>query len=397
MKPRISNAYFIGITLFLLACIVGVLQQRPPQQTLQIPRAQYTDSTPLGGKGFRLLLEHQEYRTHVTREVLSGIPDEAKIWVLLDPETSFSAREAEELLAWVENGGILIWAVSFKRQSRSSTGVEQLRKKLETMEIMPPFHSPNEPLPQLFPLEKSAVSEIWTDVSQAQASSGVISIQRPHLALSQLEVGLQLAQIPYGKGKVFAASDALMFTNYALSKPDNAVLASNLIRLHAQTGALIVFDERTHGESQTSTEKNWVYYLWQPPLRYALFQLVAALLLAAFLYGRRFGTPVPLPDRGPITRASQFALAMGALFQKAGRPQAADKILREEFRLELVRRLGLSIADPSELIAQRAAELTEFPAREILQLLQTSPEQITETEALKNAQKMDRILRSFNR
>lgn len=396
-QHRFTGTHLIAAALLLLAAVFGIFSQQQSRQTVETPRARYADGTPLGGKGFRLLLERLGYSTRATTEVLSGIPSEAKLWILLDPETRFSTREADELLAWIENGGALIWAVSAPSQTRLSKGIERLKSRLETMEILPSFHTPNEPLPQLFPLEKSAVSELWTGVSQAQGSSAVLSIKRPHLALSRMELGLQIAKIPYGKGRVFAVSDALLFTNYALSKPDNAVLVSNLARLHAQPGSLVVFDERDHGENEARTEKNWLYYLWRPPLRYALFQIGGALLLAALLYGRRFGVPVPLPDGGPVTRASQFALAMGALLQKAGRPHVPDRILREEFRRQLTRRLALSVTDPNELIAQRAADLTGFPMQDVLHLLQEPRKQESEAQALNNARKMDAILRSFNR
>lgn len=396
IQRRFSSTHFIAVTLFLLACVLGVLSQQQPRQAVQMPRAQYADSTPLGGKGLRLLLERLGYSTSATTKVLSEIPSEAKIWILLDPETRFSTREANQLLAWIKGGGTLIWAVSTPPKLRVSEGILHLRSELKTSKLLPSYQAPGDPLPPLFPLGKDAVSELWAGVSKAQTSRGILNIQRPHLALSQTKLGLQFAKIPYGKGQVFTVPDALMFTNYALSNPDNAVLATNLIRLHAPPGALVIFDERAHGESEVQTEKNWLYYLWQPPLRYALFQLGVAVLLGALLYGRRFGAPVPLPDGGPVTRASQFALAMGTLFQKAKRPQAASKILRENFRQRLTQRLGLSITDPDELIAQRAAELTDFSARDVLRLLQDSEAGGSETQALSDARKMDAILRSFN-
>ena len=189
----------------------------------------------------------------------------------------------------------------------------------------------------------------------------------------------------------------MLFTNYALDNPDNAVLVSNLIRVHVPVGATVYFDERQHGESlEQKIDPNWVYYLWRPPLRYAVIQLLLAAILAAILYGRRLGAPVPLPDAGPVTRASQFALAMGALFQKVGRPKAAGIIIGDHFRRRLTRRLGLSIQDDDALITQKAAEATGYPSRMIDRLLlQAKAPDDDEGRTLSDAQEMEMILRKL--
>jgi hypothetical protein len=406
---RPSSTLIIAVTLFVAACVLGVLVQRRDQSPIKIPRARYADSTPLGGKGLRLLLERLHYHTRVEAGVLPAMPREAKVWLLLDPQTGFSARESTQLLEWIKNGGTLIWAATPRERSAmtgnfnalSNTGMAQLRRELQIIEkaenTAAMFQNNSEPLPPLTPLKPGAASEIWSGVSKAQGSSGGLEIDRPHLELAGSPVDAQLAEIPYGKGRVFVAPDALLFTNYALSKPDNAVLVSNIIRLHAPEGALVVFDERQHGESEEKIEESWLYYLWRPPLRYAVIQLFLAAILAAILYGRRLGSPVPLPDAGPVTRASQWAGAMGALFQKVGRPRAAGEIIGEDFRRQLTRRLGLSITDDDELIAARAAEASGIPARVIDRLLlQAKVPDNDEARTLRDAQDMEKILRSLD-
>jgi hypothetical protein len=160
----------------------------------------------------------------------------------------------------------------------------------------------------------------------------------------------------------------------------------------------VYFDERHHGEDlQSKVEPNLLFYLWRPPLRYALLQLLVAALLVWAYFGRRLGAPVPLPGGGPVTRASQFAAAMGALFRKVNRPRAASVIIGEQFRRELTKRLGLSVADPDELIAARAAEATGYSTRVIDRiLLQSKAPDDDEERALADAQLMEKILRSFD-
>ena len=409
MRKKPSGTLIIAVVLFLSACVLGVLTQQNQQEPVKIPRARFNDATPLGGKGFRLLLERLEFQTRVESRVLTSMPKEAKVWILLDPQTGFTSREAKELSQWIKDGGTLIWATHPSGVSSSggnyatwnNNGLRVLEQILEiaddTNQSLASWTQTNEPLPPLSPLKQSAASEVWSGVKKAQGSGGGVFIYRPHLVLAGSPVDVELAQIPYGKGRVFVAPDALMFTNYALANPDNAVLVSNLVRLYAPEKSLVVFDERNHGEdTAVKIAPNWLYYIWRPPLRYAVIQLLLAAILAAILYGRRLGAPVPLPDGGPVTRASQFAGAMGALFQKVGRPRAAGLIIGEDFRRRLTRRLGLSIGDDDALIAQKASEATGFSSRMIDRLLlQAKAPDDNEARVLSDAQGMETILRKL--
>ena len=408
MRKRPSGTHIIAATLFVLACALAVFTQQGPQELTSIPRAQYADATPLGGKGLRLLLERLGFRTRVQTGVLQKMPSDADVWILLDPKTGFSQREAKQLLQWVKDGNTLIWAASSApafafatgAKSQMNIGLAHLQRELQTSaetSSNAPFTVTDEPLPSLSPLKQGVISSIWNGVNKAQGSKDGLKINRAHLALADSPVGLQLGEIPYGKGRVFVAPDALLFTNYALSKPDNAVLVSNMVRAHAANNAMVVFDERQHGETEEEKfEPNWLYYIWRPPLRYAVIQLFLAAILAAILYGRRLGAPVPLPDGGPVTRASQFAAAMGALFQKVGRPRAAGVIIGEHFRRRLTQRLGLSIHEDDELIAQKAAEATGFSSRLIDRLLlQAKSPDDDEARTLSDAQEMEMILRKL--
>lgn len=409
MRNRPSPSLIIAVSLFIAACVLGVLSQRGQKEMGMVPRAQYVDATPLGGKGLRLMLGRLGYTTKLEGGILQSMPGDAKVWVLLDPHTGFSRNEARNLLSWVKAGGTLIWAATPSQVSMltgnftawNNTGLAHLRSDLGVVEDK--SFSPNiwmqtdQPLTPLAPLKQGAASDYWNGVKKAQGSGSGLEISRPHLEIAGSVVDIQLARIDYGKGRVFLAPDALMFTNYALDNPDNAVLVSNLIRAHVPTGGTVYFDERKHGETlEEKIDPNWLYYIWRPPLRYAVIQLLLAAILVAILYGRRLGAPVPLPDGGPVTRASHFALAMGALFQKVGRPKAAGVIIGDHFRRRLTRRLGLSIQDDDALIAQKAEEATGYPSRMLDRLLlQAKAPDDDEARTLSDAQEMEMILRKL--
>jgi hypothetical protein len=236
-------------------------------------------------------------------------------------------------------------------------------------------------------------------VGKASGSGDMVEIGRGFLEIAGSPVGTELARIDVGKGRVFVAPDALLFTSYALGKPDNAVLVTNMVRAHVPSGA-VFFDERQHiaddpdaPAGTSAAPPTLLDYLWRPPLRYAMFQIMFAGLLWWALSARRLGAPVPLPERESVTRASLFALAMGSLFRKVDRPRAASGIISEHFRREMVRRIGMSISDPDMAIANRAAEISGVPARLIERLLQRAKAPAeSEAEALHDAQEMEMVL-----
>lgn len=402
-KRRFSSAQIWTVLLLLAACVIGVSAFREAE-TAGAPRALFNDATPLGGKGFRRVLERLGYSVKRAANRLEAMPADAKVWLIFDPQTQFSRPEAEKLLAWVKKGGTLIWASPPENFGFStapinqSAGLDELRAEIQVRSGgIPNWGNGGVSLPALTPLNLDAVSLYRTGVSRATASAGTLEISRTFVEIAGSPVAAQIARIDYGKGRVFVLPDAILFCNYGLSKPDNAVLATNLIRVHESSGA-VYFDERQHGELATDPDfvPSLLYYLWRPPLRWMWIQLAITGLLFWILVGRRFGTPVPLPDGGPVTRASQFAAAMGALFRKVERPHAAALILGAEFRRRLAKRIGMSPADPDIALAKRAHELSGVSEAVVDRLLLhgKSPSN-NESEALRDARDMEEILRKL--
>ena len=389
------------VVLFLLACWLGTLGRRNPLRD-NYPRAAWNDATPLGGKGLRLVLGQLGFTAKQQTERISAMPADARAWLLLDPQAGFSKAETRLLLDWVKAGNTLVWAASPEWFGNTKNpGVGSLRAQLGVDSTGGAnFSSGNGDLPTMTPLSFVAANVFFTDVNKASGSGGTLKIKRAHIELAGSPVGVELAEIPLGKGRVVVAPDALLFTSYGLTKDDNAALVTNFVRAYAPSGG-VYFDERSHGEAGVSStepfEPNLIYYLWNGAARYALLQLAAAGLLLWVFFGRRLGAPVPLPSTEPVTRAGNFALAMGLLFRKANRPQAAAEILGEEFRRALARRLGLSPNDPDATLAAAAERASDLPARFVDRLLLKSknPAQ-TDAEALADAQDMEQVLRRLD-
>ncbi|MBW3634878.1 MAG: DUF4350 domain-containing protein [Armatimonadetes bacterium] len=401
MRKRRLDPTRLLVGFLIFAALMVALLANSEQKSQTLPRAQWNDATPLGGKGLRLLLGKLGYTLRKQIEPLQKMPSDAKIWLILDPETRFTKKEATILLDWVKKGGTVVFSVrptdyygTFNSLPQSE-GIESLRRALGVERAQSTLPKPGEFLPELEPLSLDAVSIYRTGVKGASGSSRTFGITRPHLEIAGPPSG-SLARLDIGKGRVFVAPDALLFTNYALAKPDNAVLVSNLLRAHAPSGA-VYFDERSHGENAASSAPDTlISHLKRPPVSYAIGQLLLAGLLFWAFAGRRLGAPVGLPEGGPVTRASQFAGAMGALFLKTNRPQAAAAIIGARFRRRLAHRLGLSPAENDAILARRAQEIAGIPfeVTDRLLLQSRAPAQ-TLSDALRDAQEMELVLRKL--
>ena len=251
-------------------------------------------------------------------------------------------------------------------------------------------------LPDLPAVSFDVPSNARAGVKSAVNASGGIGIGRAHVAIAGAPGGT-IARIPYGRGQVWAVPDAWIFTNYGLSQPDTAVLVSNLVRTRAlPIGArkAVYFDERAHDENQRPPRPDTlINRLRKPPISTAILQILFAGVLLWIFAARRLGAAVPLPTRGPVTRASQFAQAMGALFSKTSRPAAAADIIGQDFRKRLASRLGMSPSENDAVLARRAHELSGVPYEVVDRLLlQTRTPAQNEAQALRDAQEMDAVL-----
>ena len=410
-KRRIHPGAVFAIIVFLLLLGLGLVMREGTESSGWTPRIGWNDDTPLGGKGWRLLLGHLGYRVRRIDKPLKQIPPEAQVWMLLDPETRFSTAEANALLKWVQDGHTLMWAdTSSKERSEldtsaaNSSALKLMREKLGLEEWRSASFNPRAglSLPPLVPLSNGDANQYRTGAEGASASAAGVFSTRPNVQVFGNRGEAQLMLILYGKGRVFLMGDALLWTNLALSKAPNAILATNLIRAHHAPGALVIWDERQHDDPAGSVEQavtpNVLYYLWRPPLRWAVLQVLAGLLLVWAFASRRLGHAVPLPDAEPVTRASQWALAMASLFQKAERPQTAATTTGEEFRRQFALRLGCSPADSDATIVARAAMQLDIPASHLDHLLlRARTPSDNPAQMLRDAQEMELLLRTLRR
>ena len=414
MKPGNNKSlWFLGG--LLLAVVMLIFYSGHGRS--EVAHAGYNDATPLGGKGLRLLLSQLGYKTAPETDRIAQMPAGATGWLVLDPDTRFSSSEADLLLNWVKAGGTLLWAPvppGYTASGRDGapldeTGQQKLKDQLSVSlddDGYPAYYAlaykklDDDGFPVLNPIYLDHISRYRAGVIAASSAPITMTVNRRHLEIAASPLNCELARIAWGKGTVIVLSGAMICTNRGLSMADNAELLVNLIRVTAPSGT-VYFDEREHGELNPTAAMDphpgMLYFLWRPPVRWGLLQAIFAALLFWALASRRLGTPIPLPGGGPVTRASQYASAMGTLFQRADRPAGAARIVGETFRRKLAARLGLSPADADAVLARRAQELAGLPYDAVDRLLlhSVSPSE-TDSEALHDAQEMEYVLRRLN-
>ena len=410
MRNNNRGKVIVGV-LIVLVLLGAALINRNASFTL-LPEAAFADGKPTGGKGLALLLNRIGYQSKVQDAPLQTMPKDARVWLLLGPKVSFTKREGKQLLDWVKNGGTLVYGVerggflslgfNFDDEEKpAENGVETVSQALKIRPAPPDFGAISKTgqgeLPELPAAALDVPSNVRAGVKSAVGPQGDFAVGRAHAQIASAPGGT-IARIPYGKGQVWAVPNAWMFTNYALAKPNTAVLVTNLLRTQAPPiGArkVVYFDERSHDENQRPPVPDTIINrLKKPPISTAIWQLFIAGTLLWIFAARRLGAAVPLPTRGPVTRASQFAQAMGSLFAKTSRPAAAADIIGQDFRKRLASRLGMSPGENDAVLARRAHELSGVPYEVVDRLLlQTRTPASNETQALRDAQEMDAVLK----
>lgn len=405
MKRINRTRFVVGFLVALVVVIALVLSKRGDES---VPTAHLSDTSPVGGRALGLVMERLGYKTQSAGEPLGVMPADARVWFLLDENARFSDREATLLLAWVRAGGTLVLACpasAYGGTNSTRPGVDKLNHTLGASTNESGYGAGavrfnSNGLPQMAPLSFDVASNYRTGVSGASASGETISISRAHTDIASSRSSPSIARVDnIGSGHVFVFADAWMLCNYGLSQPANATLVANLIRVHnPKAGGTAYFDERSHDNTLAPPEPDdWPARLRQKPVVFAVWQLLVVGLGCLALVSRRLGVPVALPSQAPVTRASGFARAMGALLFKAARPKAASQIIGESFRARLARRIGMSPRESDEVLSARAHEISGIPRETLSRALIASRAPATdETSALRDAQAMERILEQLN-
>jgi hypothetical protein len=253
------------------------------------------------------------------------------------PTSGFSAAEVQQLNAWVQSGGVVVYA--------AEDGDPQVDLQ--------------------FGLRRTASSVSAKAHAAAPILGGVGSVAgatdarafRPtasQVALLRNDAGDVLGvRQDIGRGQFLALTDPLILCNGNIGKPDNGRFAADLLAV-TPAGGRVWFDEFHHGAAATgSPETAWMTTPWG----IALVVTVLIVFVGLALRGRAFGPRISLRAREDRSTA-EYAVAVGSLLHRTGARRVTLEALLSATRRAVAQRVGLGGDVPSDrlnaTIEQRA-------------------------------------------
>ncbi|MFN0070797.1 MAG: DUF4350 domain-containing protein [Chloroflexota bacterium] len=334
------------LVLLVLGAVAGFLLDKRDDERRSGPALFSRDADSDGTLALALWLERMGYDVR-RLEWTEAVPSEdLDLLFLLRPTRRLRSSEADDLLGWINAGGVLVYHPN--RFSSSNT---------------PP--GPTDGLTNALGLETRRVSTI------ARARVGLPLSTRPELselgAGATLELELQDAAWvplllsehrvlgatrPLGRGRVYAFTTPALFDNQRIAEPGNAEMILSILNQNMAVRR-VAFDEYHHGlvrdpDLMTTVRSN--------PWGWSLLYAGLATLLFLVWGGRRFGPPlIPEPILGRST--GDYVSALAGLIQRARSVSWAQREYTRLLRRELSRLLGVrtdaSLADLARVIEGR--------------------------------------------
>lgn len=320
-----------------------------------------------------------------TRELVSNAFDPGDLAVLfvLNPASEYTLIEAQRVRDWVQEGHTLIVVGN----------VWQINSLLGPFDISLDYSSAVSSQVYL-----TAPSLIHPPLERVPVQNpSIIQSARPDLVMHMALQGRPvLASFAEGAGTVWVMGSAYPFTNQGIQEEDSARLVLNLLA-HDPPGAVIGFDEAQHGFEQPQAE-SLLDWLTSTPPGWSIILGVGLTLAFVLLRGRRFGRPLPLPDRQLRREPVEYIQAIAHLMRRTGQRQDTLRHYRQQFRRQLSRRYAvpanLSADDMSRLIAERDPRVDPVELHRLLVAL--ARPQVSEQELVTIAMQVDTWMRTYH-
>jgi hypothetical protein len=302
------------------------------------------DSSKEGFRAAYLLLEELGYP--VTR---SRYPTGGSIRWLLFP--TGSARDAEQLDAWVREGGLLVLATD------SDDFAKKMALPLDIDKKGGDDATRSTAIADA-PLVVGGPTRVeWREVEAATEPGSVWARVNDYPLISIH---------PRGRGQVWLIHRPDFVRNELIGRDDNGVLLCRLAEavLHERSGP-IAFDEFFHGLRERPSV---LELLLKPPTVWVTAQVILLLLLLVWHHGPRFGGlgAVMPPSR---RSAEEFLDAMTALLQRKGDQADAFRTARDDLKQEIEKELGLPAGTAPERVAAEMGLRRGIEPQRLLRLL----------------------------
>jgi len=294
-----------------------------------------------------------------------------------DETGRLQAIDFDNMLAWVKNGGRLIWVTdgSWDSQLGVVTNANQSQEH-----------------------DAAVAIAIAPETNSVNAVAGVDKLRVPFSSRFYTPLiadggGAVVATRHLGKGTIIVVTDQSLFVNKRLINADNARLAYNLAG--GGSRGTVAFDEYLHGYAAGSS---W-WTILPAPVRAAVIIAGAGLLLLLLGVTFRFGPTARLPDTSERTSA-EYLSSMAHLLARGGATRKALRDLVGVTLHEVAGGLGLSErASIDDIVArlrfgdsgeERAAQMQELKALRALA-------QPTDKDLLRAAQLCATLRKEYSR
>jgi hypothetical protein len=290
-----------GVALVLIAAI-AILNPNPAGGDLPSPPSTFF-ATDGGSRAIyrvlqRLMPKVEQWRLPMT-ELRNHAEVKGSTMVVMGPPNPLTEREANDLDAWVRDGGQLILTTSRTWDIDHASG-DHTKKNAPTGDY----------------LGRHKIYRRPGEGADAITASETKSL---------------------GKGRIVYLPDSYAFSNRTLRNTDNAVW---LATRASEWGEKVFFDEYHHGFAVRRGFFSLVgLFLFSSPWGFLSLQI--ALSGAVYIFGckRRFGKIV---EEGPSDRTSpiEAAEALGGLFQTAQARVLSARSIHQYLNMELSRLIG---------------------------------------------------------
>jgi hypothetical protein len=249
-------------------------------------------------------------------------PDSSSVMFVFTPRSPYTSDEANRTLAFVQSGGILIYA--------SEQGDPELDRAFGVLRNGDIQAGGNE-----------IATPVVEGVNRVAGADFVLPLdarpdQVPFLRTQPGGVIGYLQRIQ--SGTIVVLADPLVLCNGYLDKRDNGRLLSDLLGL-APAGAPVVFDEYHHGLTVNDfAPQAWLMTPWGA----ALLWLLVAVFVGLLLRGRTFGPLIERPAQEPRS-AAEWPVAVGRLLRRSSARTVALGMLATATERAVAARTGLPL------------------------------------------------------
>ncbi len=365
-----------GTALVLLAAVTVFITPAPDAPPLSV-RSDEAD----GALALQLWLERSGYRAREITDRLTGL-ERVNVLFVLNPTVPYSESDARLVQDWVRMGNTLIVAGT----------------PFVVNTVLEPYDAAVALLAERRPMLSAAAPTLLQPPVDAARTEAVYAGRTgrgdavPHLFSGGQPV---LVSFPEGAGQVWVSSAVRPFTNLGLQDAGSARLIANLLA-GLPPDTVIGFDEQAHGfggEGQPSIAA----WLVTTASGWGVIALVVLTFAYLALRGRRFGSPVPIPEARLRRESVEYLQAMAGLLRRSGGRAEVLRHYEAQFGRRLSEGYGvdprLDGAELVKTIVYREPSVDEAALRGLLG--QLARREVSETELVAIAAEMDRTLRSM--